>query len=57
MQKSYVEHLNAVKQILTYVPRMKDLALKYFKFTFLVLSGFLDYDYWGDRDDSKSTST
>ena len=29
MQKSYVKHLNAVKQILRYVAGNKDLALKY----------------------------
>ena len=56
MQKPYVEHLNAVKQILRYVAGTKDLALKYSKVPSIVLSGFSDSDYGGDRDDRKSTS-
>ena len=57
MQKSYVDHLNDVKQILRYVARIKDLALKYFKLPSFSLSRFSDYDYGEDRDDRKSTST
>ena len=57
MQKPYVKHLNAVKQILRYVTGTKDLALKYFRFPSFVLSGFINFDYGGDRDDRKSTST
>ena len=57
MQKPYMEHLNAVKQILRYVAGIKDLALKYSKFLLFVLLGFLKSDYGGDRDDRKSTST
>ena len=37
MQKPYVEHLNAVKQILRYVAGTKDLALKYSRLPSLVL--------------------
>ena len=57
MQKPYVEHLNAVKQILRYVAGTKDLALKYSKLPSFVLSKFSYSNYEGDRDDSKSTST
>ena len=56
MQKPYVEHLNAVKQILRYVAGIKDLALKYSKLPSFVLSRFSDSNYGGDRDDRKSTS-
>ena len=56
MQKPYLEHLNAVKQILRYVVGIKDLALKYSKLPSFFLSRFLDFDYGGDRDDRKSTS-
>ena len=56
MQKPYLEHLKAVKQILRYVAGTKDLALKYDKLPSFVLSGFSDSDYDGDRDDRKSTS-
>ena len=56
MQKPYVEHLNAVKQILRYVAGTKDLALKYSKLPSFVLSRFSNFDYGGDRDDRKSTS-
>ena len=56
MQKPYVEHLNAVKQILRYVAGIKDLALKYSKLPLFVLSRYSDSDYGGDRDDRKSTS-
>jgi len=56
MQKLYVEHLNAVKQILRYVAGTKDLALKYSRLPSLVLLGFIDSDYGGDRDDRKLTS-
>ena len=56
MQKPYVEHFNVVKQILRYVARIKDLALKYSKLPSFVLSGFLDSNYGADRDDRKSTS-
>jgi len=55
MQKPYVEHLNAIKQILRYVARIKNLPLKYSKLPSFVLSGFLDFDYEEDRDDRKST--
>jgi len=55
MQKPYVEHLNAVKKILRYVARTKDLALKYSRLPSFVLSGFTDSDYGGYRDDRKST--
>jgi len=34
---------------------MKDIALKYSKFPSFVILGYLDSDYGGDRDDSKST--
>ena len=57
MQKPYVEHLNAIKQILRYVAGTKDLALKYSKLPLFVLSRFLDSNYGRDRDDRKSTST
>ena len=56
MQKLYVEHLNAVKQILRYVARIKDLVLKYSKLPSFVLSRFSNFDYRGDRYDRKSTS-
>ena len=56
MQRPYVEHLNAIKQILRYVVGIKDLALKYSKVPLVILSGFLDFDYGGDRNDRKSTS-
>ena len=56
MQKPYVEHLNAVKQILRYVVGIKDLALKYSKVPSIFLSRFSDFDYGRDRDDRKSTS-
>ena len=56
MQKPYVEHLNAVKQILRYVAGIKDLALKYSKLPSFVLFGYSNSDYGGDRDDRKSTS-
>ena len=55
MQKPYVEHLNAVKKILRYVTRTKDLALKYSKLPSFFLSRFSNFDYGGDRDDRKST--
>jgi len=54
MQKPYVEHLNAVKQILRYVAGIKDLALKHSKLPSFVLSRFSDSHYGGDRDDMKS---
>jgi len=57
MQKPCVEHLNAVKQILRYVAGTKDLALKYSRLPSFVLSGYMDSDYGGDRDERKSTST
>ena len=57
MRKPYVEHLNAVKQILRYVAGTKDLALKYSKLPLFVLLGYSDSDYGGIRDDKKSTST
>ena len=57
MQNLYVEHFNVVKQILGYVVGTKDLALKYDKLPSFVLLGFSYYDYGGDRDDRKSTST
>jgi len=57
MQKKYVEHFNAVKQILRYVASTKDLALKYDKLLSFVLSRFLDSDHGRNRDDRKSTST
>jgi len=49
MQKPYA------KQILRYVARNKDIALMYSKLPSFILSGFLDFDYGGDRDDRKST--
>ena len=51
MQKPYVEHLNAVRQILRYVVRIKDLALKYSRLPSFVLLKFLDSNYGEDRDD------
>ena len=57
MQKFYVEHLNTIKQILWYVAGTKDLALKYDKFFLFIISRFLYFDYGGDRDEKKSTST
>jgi len=57
MQKPYVEHLNVVKQILRYVARTKDLALKYSKLSSFFLLGFSYSNYGGDRDEKKSTST
>ena len=57
MQKPYVEHLNAIKQILRYVERIKDLALKYSKLPSFVHIGFSNSNYGGDKDDKKSTST
>jgi len=54
MQKPYVEHLNAVKQILRYVVGIEDLTLKYDKFPSFVLSGFSNSKYRGDKDDRKS---
>ena len=53
MQKLYVEYLNVVKQILRYVVRTKDLALKYCKLPSFFLSRFLDSNYGEDRDDKK----
>ena len=55
MQKPYVDHLNAIKQILRYVARIKDIALKYSKVPSIILLRFSNYDYGGDRDDRKST--
>lgn len=49
MQKSYVEHFNVVKQILRYVAETKDLALKYFKVLSVVLLGFSNSDYGGEK--------
>ena len=57
MQNPYVEHFNVVKQILRYVAGTKDLALKYDKLPSFVISRFSYFDYGGDRDDRKSTST
>ena len=57
MQKPYLEHLNAVKQILRYVVGIKDLALKYSKLPSFVLSRYSNSNYGGDRDDRKSTFT
>ena len=57
MQKPYVVHLNVVKKILRYVAGTKDLALKYSMLPSFVLSRFIYFDYGGDRDDRKSTST
>jgi len=56
MQNSYVEHLNAIKQILRYVAGTQDLTLKYDKLPSFVISGFSDFDYGGNEDDRKSTS-
>ena len=56
IQKPYVEHLNAVKQILRYVAGTKDLALKYSRLPLIFLSRYTDSDYGGDRYDKKSTS-
>lgn len=39
-----------------YVARTKDLALRYSKLPSFILSGFIDSNYGGDRDDRKSTS-
>jgi len=57
MEKPYVENFNVVKQFLRYVAGMKDLGLKYSKLLSFVLSRFSDFDYGGDKDDKKSTST
>ena len=51
MQKPYVKHLNVVKQILRYVVGTKDLTLKYSKVPLIILLGFSDFDYGGDKND------
>ena len=38
-----------------YVAGIEDLALKYSNLPLFILSGYLDFDYGGDRDDRKST--
>ena len=55
MQKPYVEHFNTVKQILRYVVRTNDLALKHSKFPSFVFIGFSNSNYGEDRDNKKST--
>lgn len=57
MQKPYIAHLLEAKKILKYITGTKDLALKYIKLIFFVLFGFSNYNYGGDKDDRKSTSS
>ncbi|CAM8889062.1 unnamed protein product [Rhodiola kirilowii] len=49
-------HVKAVKRIMRYLNGTKDLVLWYPRDKSLVLEGFSDADYAGDRADRKSTS-
>jgi len=57
MYKMYFENLNAINKILRYISKITDLTLKYSKLPLFVLSGYLDFYYGRDSDDSKSTSS
>ena len=52
-----VSHLNAVKRIIKYVGGTYDYGLFYRKESNLSLAGFSDFDWAGNADDRKSTTS
>jgi hypothetical protein len=53
---SGIEHWKMVKKALRYVQGTKDLTLTYRRSESLVIEGYSDSDFAGDKDDRKSTS-
>jgi hypothetical protein len=53
---SGIEHWKMVKKALRYVQGTKDLILTYRRSESLVIEGYSDSDFAGDKDDRKSTS-
>jgi hypothetical protein len=51
-----IEHWKMVKKVLRYVQGTKDLILIYRRSESLVIEGYSDSDFAGDKDDRKSTS-
>jgi hypothetical protein len=51
-----IEHWKMVKKALRYVQGTKDLVLTYRRSESLVIEGYSDSDFAGDKDDRKSTS-
>jgi hypothetical protein len=51
-----IEHWKMVKKALRYVQGTKDLILTCRRFEFLVIEGYSNSDFAGDKDDRKSTS-
>jgi hypothetical protein len=51
-----IEHWKMVKKALRYVQGTKDLILTYRRSESLVIEGYSDSDFAGDKDDRKSTS-